>query len=524
MPFDAPDFSPAVMVYQYGDLKITSKDTDARSFEGYVIFEGPVTATMGKTTLTTNTLVVRESIEGSDAVPLTIDGREIFLKPKEAYAMGEVKIVDEVGTIHASNLWFTWNSELRRNKTAVVARADSVRVLLGRLSISAKTFSQSLEEWSFTKASVSTTHWRTPLYAFDASQVTIYPGKRGVAKGVQVSLLGAKLPPIPQFTFMLDPRVQGVQIPRIGLRQGSGIGASWAGNVLVDDSTQVSAVINAFPKILPTLSFSYTHSAVPVERSARHQFTTSDEFGERYDHSFVENIYTRTLEEAFTYNATEKKMWSVSSSFNFDTLGRKSDRIKKYSQPLEFSYEIGGVRKGWGNAFQAKVENIREQGGLSTNRASVHGSVFAPLQKWGKVKVGARLDGLAQVDKKASGYFGGEIAASYSLSEAATISIGHYNFTPYGTTFFVGDQFLTNRGNMVRADILGESTNISVMWRQEPGRGWFDKQYRLSQVMGPLEPVIVFRENPRQYQLGLKFRIGNLAKILQQRNLTRENL
>lgn len=523
MPFFAPDTGNANQL-KYEDLEIISKDSVGELTDGYVIYYGPVTAKMGKTTLKTNTLIVRESFEGMEPVPLEIEGKQIFLKPKEAYALGDVELVDPLGTVHASNLWFTWNTELRKSKTGVVARADSVQIMIGRLSISAKTLAQSLEEWSFTEAKVSTTHWRTPLYAFNAKKVTIYPGKRGVADGVELSLLGAKLPPIPRFSFMLDPRVQGVQIPRLGLRQGSGIGVSWAGNMLINDSTQFSAVVNAFPKILPTSSFSYTHSSVPVERSARHQFTQTDEFGERYDHSFVENIYTRTLKESFEYNATEKNMWSVSSSFNFDTLGRKSDRLKKYSQPLEFSYEMGGVQNGWGKAFQAKVENIREQGGASTNRASLHTSLFAPLQNWGKLQLGLRFDGLAQYDRRASGYFGGEAAASYFLSDQIAVSVGHYNYKPFGTTFFDGDQFITNKGHVARADILGDSTNISAMWRYEPGRGWFDKQYRISQVMGPLEPVIVFRENPRQYQLGLKFRIGNLAKILQQRNLTRDKL
>lgn len=529
MPFSLPPINhgDATTLLHQGakteDLVILSYETEADLLDGYVIYRGGVKAMYGPTTLTTDTLVVRNGASGDPAVQVDVDGKKMSLKPMEAYALGTVSVVDPDGTIKASNLWFTWDAVRRSNPEEVVGRAEGVDVHISTVWIKADKMTSAAKGLEFFNVAVSTSNWKTPLYSAKAKSVFVIPGKQALAKDVRFSILGVQSPPLPQFTFLLDPRANGVQIPRIGFRQGAGIGVSWGGDLLVGESSVASMAINSYPRVQPTYAFSYAKSRVPVEQSGLNQFLISDQFGERSIFSFFGNVYTQSLDQAYERIRIPKDMFSVGTNFNFETLGRITDRKTNYSRQLEVGYEKGGPFGDWGYLLQAKASRIAEGGGPGQNRLMFQANAFTPLAKSGNFTAGARLDGVYRFDASPSGYLGAEGGLSYQANEFLKFSTGLYGYHNFGTPLFAGDNFVTNQGYVVRGDWFGPANNFSLMFRYDPTQGWFDKEYRISQVMGPLEPVLAYRESPRQYSIGFKFRTGDITRLLQRRKIQRNS-
>lgn len=527
MPFSLP---PVIHLDETGlfhqgsevaKLQVKSFETEIDRGNGTIIYRGGVKATYGVSVLSADVLIVRQGNEGDAPVEINEGGKAITLLPFEAMAIGKVDVVDPDGTLQASNLWFTWDKIRRAQPETVTGRAEMVDVRVGSSHIRASKVAVSDTGLDFSKLSFWTSNWRTPLFKFDASSLFIYPGKKGVAKNVQLSLLGVPLPIIPQYTFTLDPRSHGLILPTLGYRQDAGVGISWNTNIPVNKASTVSASLTAFPNTQPTYTVSYVRSNVPDKETGINQFEVTSPFGERSPFSFFESIYTPSLDVANSRMRTRKNLFSVSSRFNYETLGRVTDRITNYSEPLEVGYENGGPVGNWSYLFQTKGSEIIEAGNKSAVRLSLNGSAFAPLLKNGRFTAGTRFDASANLDASSSGFFGVETGFSYEPANKLTFSAGAYGYKTVGKPLFDGDTFRTNQGFVVRGDWFGGATNLSLMFRYDPTQGWFDREYRISQVVGPIEPVLVYRVSPRQYVFGLKFRTQDIARMLQGRKVKR---
>ena len=502
-------------------LIVRSFETEVDAENGIAIYRGGVRATFGQTELKADVLIVRKGKPGDP--PVSVEGQLIKIRPFEAYAVGKVDVIDPDGTLQASNLWFTWDPVRRESPTEVVGRAENVSLKLGSVHVEAKGIILTKPGMELTSAGFWTGNWKTPLFRFDAESLFIFPGKKGVARRVKTSLLGLNFPIIPQYTFSLDPRTQGLTIPSIGYRQDAGIGMAWQRNFLLNDSTSIEVALAAYPKVQPTYTLAYAHSNLKEQEIGRNQFAITNQFGERSGFSFFENIYSESLSSTFDRMRILKDLFFVGSTFNYETVGRVTDRVTNYSLPLEIGLEKGGPAGSGAYLLQAKVARVVEGGNRSATRLTLGASSFSPLLTFGRVTAGTRFEALGRLDPSSSGYVGLESGFSYAASNSVSLSAGAYGYKTFGSPLFQGDQFRTNQGYVLRGDLTGSATNISFMFRYDPTQGWFDREYRISQVMGPIEPVIAYRQSPRQYVIGIKFRTEDIAKLLQKRSIKRSS-
>jgi hypothetical protein len=51
--------------------------------------------------------------------------------------------------------------------------------------------------------------------------------------------------------------------------------------------------------------------------------------------------------------------------------------------------------------------------------------------------------------------------------------------------------------------------------------GWFDREYTASQVIGCLEPFLLYRKYPQDYNLGIRFRLDEFYDVLRRRDFRR---
>jgi hypothetical protein len=505
------------------DILILSYDQVVDAKNGYAIFKGGVVAKYGVTTLKTDTLVVRDVEETSSAISVTDGSRTFMLGAKEAHAFGSVELIDPDGTIKAEDLWFTWSQTAKRDPKNVIGRAKGFYMRVGALWMKAETAEQTSLGWNLKKISASTCNLKTPLYEVTAKELNITPGKRGSLRHVRIGLLGQKLPDIPVLSFSLDRRTRSTRLPQLSYRQRDGFGVAWNGNVVVDDSRQYNGFVNAFPKLKPVYSIYYSETKIPAEKAGFAQFIPIDDLGERALYSPYESIYTTRPEDAKGFLNTPRNAVTFGTLFNVGTFGRQSDLVNTYSKPIEAVLEKGGPAfNGWSYLSQVRGMVISEDGGDQYARGTFTTSMMPPLLIKGRLVGSLRIDSGLRVSSQSSGWFGGEIGLSYKAKENLRFSVGAYGFKPFGTTLFNSDRFVSDQGYVFRTDLEGSATKVSLMWRYDPTQGWFDRQMRISQVIGCLEPVFIYRGNPNEYQIGIRFRIDEALALLQQRKVNRD--
>ena len=205
MPFSIPpcivQSKPSVLQQKLAEhgLEVLSYQTEVDTVYGYVIFKGGVRAKYGKSILTADELIVRDGVVTDPAVRVEEAGQVIMLRPKEAYAIGKVKVTDPDGSIQASNLWFTWDKARTENPNEISRIANLVEIQIGSGHIKADSMKLSSESWDFSKVSFWTSNWKTPLFRFDANSLHIVPDKVGVARGMKLTLLGIPFPTFPKY-------------------------------------------------------------------------------------------------------------------------------------------------------------------------------------------------------------------------------------------------------------------------------------------------------------------------------------
>lgn len=484
-----------------------------------IIYRGKVIAKIGDSRLLTDTLIVRNGDKEDKPVEISEGGQTFKLNPQEAFATGQVELIDPDGTLKAKNLWFTWNDD-KRKSDAIVGRADDVEAHVATLWIKAASMTQAKRNLTFLKAKVSAGSSTNPMYGIDAEDVQVTPGERATAHSVSLSLFGVNLPRVPIMVFSLDPRANGVQLPRIGYRQGSGFGASWGGDYLLDDKSAVIGNFNIYPEVLPSYRVAYAQSRVPIEEAGINQFAISDSFEDRSNFSFLGSVYNPSQRSTYDRIRVKKDLFTISTWFNYESFGRVTDRKTNYSKPVELAYEKGGPVGDWGYLTQIRGAKIQEVHGNSENRFTLQGSMFSPVQTIGRTTFSTRLDGGFHTDSQSMGFLGGEAGLTYQLRDYLSISGGAYGYKTFGDPTFAGDNYISNQGYVIRGDWQGPSNSLSMLYRYDPQLGWFDRQFRITQVIGSIEPVFVYRQAPRQYQLGIRFRLQDIAKKLQRRDFT----
>jgi hypothetical protein len=385
MPFSIPPVSlpDDTSLFHQGSkqahLEVFSRETEADQLNGYVIYRGGVRAKYGVSTLSADILIVRNGQPNDPPVDIDIGGKSVSLRPMEAMALGKVDVVDPDGSLQATNLWFTWDNERRSHENETTGLADAVEIRVASTHIKAGRVKVSGVGFDFADVTFWTGNWRTPLFKFQSSSLFVYPGKKGIAKGVKLSFLGVQLPALKDYTFSLDPRSDGVTFPTLGFRQDAGIGLQWVTSIPINDNSTFGAALTAYPSAQPTYTISYAKSFVPENEIALNQFTVTPQFGERIEQSFFESIYTPSITIGYERMKIRKNLFSVSSRFNYETIGRITDRDTNYSQPIELGYENGGPLGSWAYLVQAKGSKVVEGGSKSAFRFSLTSSGYAPI-------------------------------------------------------------------------------------------------------------------------------------------------
>lgn len=498
---------PGQQIKQLEGLEITY-DSYTYDFEaGLQIFTGRATAKYGPSFLQANEIVINEAA-------------------RKGEAKGQVILTDPEGLVKAETLAFWWrrSADPPPGPDDLLGEGRNVTIRAGNVFIAAKDMRIYGDRWVLLTAEGSLTQRESPEWKLTAREVTLYPGSHGVAKKVSFEALGAKLGPLPTYRFNLNPRFDTrPTLPNYSLNEEGRIGLSWSLLRPVSDRGVVTASWSAFPRSLPNYGASYTFSALSLNQT-RSRVSVSSELGERFSGGYMNNaaIVSPSKEEGEIRQP--RKTWQISSDWNQGVSGRIGGGAV-ISKPFDLGFEAGGPagKLGWLSTtrFQIIRSNISEP---FRPRVVTFGGVSLPSAPLGKsLQWRTRLDGYGTVsDKTTFGFLRGETGFVWTPDRRLRVGAAYVLGGEAGTPDYLWERLYSRHAFHWRVDANWGPVTLSYLWKYDFDKGdVYDREYVMSYVVGAFEPFIEYRKFPSNYQMGIRFRMDNLAERLTSRSVKR---
>jgi hypothetical protein len=428
-------------------------------------------------------------------------------------AFGNVRLDDPEGNMTATRMVFDWT-----NRTG---SAENVQLEMGGMSIKARHIDIVPDKWDLTDVeATSCGRERVPFYKVRTPHLTLRPGRQAIAQRPRLSILGHQLVTLPTQRVSLDRRNPGLRMPSVGYKAGQGIGVSWFSGFLLDDQTSLTGSFGFFPKSYPGFNVQLAHTFLPIEKSTA-AIPPRSELTERFSWSYMDDIHvTQPLSEENFLRASRNSV-ALTSVWNTGSTARDVDQ--RYSKALELSYEYGSKFGSFGSLSQARVHLIREGGGPFHARSVVQSALSVPNVKLLKnLYTRIRFDGSAFLGATAFGWGRAQVGLQYQSGTLFTAGVAYIASASGGDPLFRIDELFSKNAVHARADLNLGPTKISYLAKYDTDRKLlYDREYQIRQVVGCIEPFVVYRKFPSEYAFGFRLRADDFFSAIERRKVRR---
>ncbi len=489
----APHFSERVD----DELSVTCSRQSYDAETGLMTYEGPVRATYGPTIIESDRLVI-------DTIK------------HEGTAEGTVRLTDPEGSIIGNRIWFNW-----RDKTG---RADQVEIVLGKTRMKASHIDIGQTEWVLENLWLTSCGERVPEIAFSARKVIARPGSRARIYVPGLELFGRRVITGPRLSLSLSPRHSGIRLPLPTFRRGNGFGLNWETAYAVSDSSVISGRLQSFPRTYPTSKLFYSISFLPKDED-NVAIEPRTELVERLSESHVDNITARDPYKEFRLLSEKRRNLAVGIVANEEALARQRDS-RAVGKQFEGLVELGGPIGPFAGLGQFRYESIREA--IRTpfrKRFEMNGTLhsgFWPLALG--VQGYGRLDGFGTFGYgDRYGFVRGAAGVLFQPTKEFQADLAYARTTSAGNPMLGIDAPYSTHEFTARFDLfVGPITVSSIDKYDWNRRRWYDHETAVSLISGCFEPFVSVRQTPREYRIGLRFRVDDIAARLRRRDLTRK--
>lgn len=483
--------NPAPTVEQVDDvLTVEWRRKTIRPSDGAVIFSGGVVARYGVTELHSDSLTIYQS-----------ETR------REGIAEGAVRLIDPDGTARANRLEFNWANQ--------TAHGDAVNIVMSGLHMDAEKIDIKPGEWTLLGVSAAPEAGSRPVVGLKSRRIVYRPGLKGRAYRPSFSVFGNKLITLPSYDFGGKGSQDGLRLPAVSL--SNGLGLNWRSSVLVDDRTRLGGGFRARRGDWPGAQVELTRSLLPRDEPGTLRPPESD-FGERFGFGYFDSLFVRRPSVEREIVGARRSSVTLASTFNQSMVARLVDS-NLYSKPIELIVEEGRDVGGFGFLANVRHQAIREAGGAHEWRTVLAGSALAPGYSIAPgLDTHLRLDTSAFLGRERYQWAQVQAGLIFRPSHQLRIGAAYVLASQSGTPLFENDRLFAMRSFHGRMDVDFGSTRVSLLSKFDFGRRkWYDNEIGFSQVAGPLEPFIVFREFPRTISFGVRFRADEVFDRIQRR-------
>lgn len=478
-------------------LRVEYSAVEVDAVSKVLVFTGDVVATYGPTVVRTKQLML--NMDAGTGV-----------------AQGGVTMTDPEGYLEADHLEFDW-----RLKTGKATQAE---MTMGNVRMWAEIIEIKPGIWTMTNARGTLSRRERPEFELTASSVTINPGRNGVARRVYLKLFGARLGPIPTYSFNLDSRLNPFKIPEIDYDREKGLGVSWGSSLLVQKNAVITSFASMFPNRLPSYGISLGYSPL-AEDEVKRPIALPNDLGEFVSDGWFNSIAIKDPEARAKSFFERRVTYGVESTWNLGTSARKEDR-ETVSKMVDVVAQVGGPVGAFGSLTTARLQHIRQSNDEPfVSRMAFTQTLVAPeILLLPSVGLQFRTDAFLTMSNKGGyGWLRGEIGALYRPLDGLTIGTAISGTSTFGRNDFVFDAPPFLHVWHIRADYRRGPYTVRYMTKYDLQSGrWFDREYEFALVAQGFEPFIQYRQFPSDYRIGIRFRLDNFAERLTQRTFRRE--
>ncbi|HET6644021.1 MAG TPA: LptA/OstA family protein [Fimbriimonadales bacterium] len=504
--YDLAKSAPAVIAPQRP--KITVNDKDGKP---------AVTLEADKVTYDTDLQITRLNgnvVATYGQTRLTAQEADIDNNKKEARFRQGVKLIDELGTLAANEIYVDFSEKPKGYAKGIVLDAYEAHFEGEELTFGENTFR--LHNAWFTTCMGG--------YRVLLSDVVIKPGRYISARKSTLEIGKGIRIPIPFFRVGLNPNETGIQAPVPSMDEGFKFGYRWENTLAFGSRTSLvynqRGGQNRVPSINTTLSYNFLH------RNDEGIVAPTSEGRERFSDGFLDNVNVKDGAEQADNIGEEKALVFLGHATNITTRARPGDPAD-LDRPIFVGVEYGN-HFNWAQ-FRAQMRYGSVEERLTdekVDRMETY-STFALRD----IPVGG---GLALMLRTDLGMFsGGEgygwvrpmAGLSFKADDHITLSAGYFSATQWGTPRFDNDRLYSNHAAHFRADFDFPSTDLSLLLKYDFGRQkLYDIEVKLGQAMDCIRPFFSYRSFPGTITFGFTLRAEKLFEALRRREQTRENL
>ncbi len=472
-----------------GVLTVEWRHKQIRPGDGAVVFSGGVVARYGSTTLKADKLTLYQA-----------ETR------KEGRAEGNVHIEDPDADALADSLIFSWLNQ--------TAKGTNVSVQVDGLYVKAESVDITPELWTLRNATAAPDGSKRPLFAMKSPTLEYRPNKGGVARKASISILGAKIVTLPSYKFGQKKGEFGLRMPSIAYNQG--LALSWNSTFRIDDRTRVGAGGRVKQNDKPGGAFELTRSLLPRNEPNAFRQPESD-IGERFSFGYFDTVLVKRPAIEREELSARRSSITFGATANASPVARLSQEL--VTKPFDIVLEQGGLFSGFGLSSGVRYQSLQQDGGANERRLILGGALLAPaLPLGGGLATHLRFDGSTYLGKNSFRWGQAQAGLTFNPSPQVRMGAAFVYGSHAGEPTFDIDRLFSTRAFHGRFDLDLGTTRLSLLTKYDMDRRkWYDNEIGLSQMLGPIEPFITFREFPRTVTFGVRLRAEQAFDRLRQR-------
>ena len=403
-------------------------------------------------------------------------------------AEGNVVVIDPAGTVNADRLEIGWNP-VHKYETA-----ENAVIRLKNGILKARHADLEAPEWQLYDVEGTTALSRKPIYYVTSDRVTVSAGKQAYIHQPRLSLLGKFVATLPSRTVSLIQAVPSIGYPSPQYKRRRGFGLTWGGGLLVGRQETFNFNTTAYSRRRTSALAQFTHSFLPLEKS-KVAIPPPSDFGERFSYGFLNNVREKTPEQEASFLRSRRSTLSFAGQLDGALADR--DRGDHYSK-IESIYEVGGAQGKFGYTGQARLQGIQPEYETLEPRLKLIGALSLPtVNLRPNLQLISRVDSEAFGGRTAYGWLQGTSGLTFRATPWLRLSAGSYLSGDAGTPQFAMDPLYTKRGVLTRSDLVFGGLTFSYLIKRDFGRGAYDHEFDLRQVIGPFE----FFYGKREYRI-----------------------
>ena len=478
------------------DLVITSRSRTVDPKRQVLTVEGDVVATYSGERITADRIVIY-----------------LGQSQRRAVATGGVVLIDPDGTVKANTLEFSWDPRHR------YARASNVVMTIAGSTIRAKRADLTPTLWTLSDFSFTNDRGHPPLYLVSGRNLIIVPKKYALVAQPAVSIFGRQIVSWHGQRFNLDPAASGIRPPTPVYHDGA-LGFNWQAGRLIAPATTLEWHLDAYRGEYPGSGIQVTHSFLPDALATR-PIAPRTELYQRFEFGYFESLLVGSPKTETDFLSQPRKAVTAFDNNNAAPTGR-GESTELFTFPVATGYELGGSAGSFGYLTDFRLETIRRVGDeANLTRGEVEGSLELPSVRLSRdLAFISRADAEGFQSEQSFGWARLSGGLVYQPSKTLSFGGGLMGAVQGGTPDYDIDPLYYLNGAMFRTDYSVGPRQLGLLVRYDTRKGLFDKEFLVTQVMGPFEGFFLYRQYPGDTRFGLMLRIQPLLDVLKRRHLT----